>query len=155
MGRRRFTDDAVRHRIREAGLRCTAARVAVLGHLETASGPRTHAEVSEALDELGFDRATIYRNLTELTEAKLVARVELGDRVWRFEATGSGGGHHEDDHPHFVCTTCGEVSCLDDVQVAIRPKTPSGKAGRRDRQGIGSVTEILLKGHCEQCQEPR
>lgn len=148
------SDDDVRRRIRAAGLRCTAARVAVLHHLETGSGPRTHAEVSEALNGLGFDRATIYRNLTELTDAKLVARVELGDRVWRFEATG-GGRHHGQDHPHFVCTTCGEVSCLDDVQVAIRPRTPSGKPGTGERQGIGSVTEILLKGHCEQCQEPR
>jgi len=55
-------------------------------HLETALGPLTHAEVSEALHHLGFDRATIYRNLTELTEAALASRVELGDHVWRFEA---------------------------------------------------------------------
>ena len=153
MGRRtKANDEDVRRRIRGAGLRCTAARVAVLRHLETAPGPRTNAEVSESLDSLGFDRATIYRNLTELTEAKLLARVELGDRVWRFEATGSGGSHHDDDHPHLVCTTCGEVSCLDDIKVAIQPRS-AGKAGHRERQGIGSVTEILLKGHCEQCQE--
>ena len=148
-------DEAIRRRIRGVGLRCTPARTAVLRHLETAIGPRTHAEVSEALDHHGYDRATIYRNLTELTEAKLVSRVELGDHVWRFEATATGGGHHGGDHPHFLCTTCGEVSCLDDVQVAIRPKTSAGKGSRGERQGIGSVTEILLKGHCEQCQEPR
>ena len=65
MGRRtKANDEDVRRRIRGAGLRCTAARVAVLRHLETAPGPRTHAEVSESLDSLGFDRATIYRNLT-------------------------------------------------------------------------------------------
>ena len=148
-------DDDLRRRIKTAGLRCTAARVAVLRHLEAAIGPRTHAEVSEALDGLGFDRATIYRNLTELTDAKLAARVEVGDRVWRFEATASGGGHHDDEHPHFVCTTCGEVSCLDDVQVAIRPRGSRKNAGSGDRHRIGSVTEILLKGHCEQCQEPQ
>lgn len=148
-------DDDLRRRIRAAGLRCTAARVAVLSHLETAVGPRTHAEVSEALDGLGYDRATIYRNLTELTEARLASRIELGDRVWRFEATTNRGGRHDDDHPHFVCTTCGEVSCLDDVQVAIRPRSSRGKSGSGDRHRIGSVTEILLKGHCEQCQEPR
>jgi Fur family transcriptional regulator, ferric uptake regulator len=158
MGRGQPTaDDAVRDRIRGAGLRCTAARVAVLQHLETASGPLTHAEVSEALHHLGFDRATIYRNLTELTEAQLAARVELGDHVWRFEAKRAGGGHKGDDHPHFVCTTCGEVSCLDDVQVAITPRPAGGDrrstAGKKSFGGgrIGSVTEILLKGRCEQC----
>jgi Fur family ferric uptake transcriptional regulator len=153
MGREKpLQDDAVRDRIRGAGMRCTPARVAVMHHLETAPGPLTHAEVSEALHHLGFDRATIYRNLTELTEAGLASRVELGDHVWRFEAKRAGGGHKGDDHPHFVCTTCGEVSCLDDVQVAITPRPGAGKRAKREAGGrIGSVTEVLLKGRCEQC----
>ena len=153
MGRGKATqDDAVRQRIRGVGLRCTPARVAVLHHLETAPGPLTHAEVSEALHGHGFDRATIYRNLTELTEAGLASRVELGDHVWRFEAKRAGGGHKGDDHPHFVCTTCGEVSCLDDVQVAITPRAAAGKRAARASGRIGSVTEVLLKGRCEQCE---
>ena len=77
--------DAVKARIRAVGLRCTAARLTVLQHLIAAHGPQTHAEVSDALVERGFDRATIYRNLTELTQAKLLTRMELGDHVWRFE----------------------------------------------------------------------
>jgi Fur family transcriptional regulator, ferric uptake regulator len=147
------SDQAVQDRIRGAGLRCTKARAAVMHLLETAAGPLTHAEVSESLSHLGFDRATIYRNLTELTDARLVARVELGDHVWRFEAKRAGGGHKGDDHPHFVCTTCGEVSCLDDIQVAFTPRPAEGKAAARpggDR--IGTVTEILLKGRCGQCE---
>ena len=154
-------------------MRCTAARLAVLEQMLNASGPQTHADVSAALDHRGFDRATIYRNLTELTEAKLVTRVDLGDHVWRFEARrhGSGDGHgHGGDHPHFVCTSCGEVSCLDDVNVAITPRPGSKKsvgvesvnAGSRTgkkpvaaggkRQGIPSVTEVLLKGTCGNCE---
>lgn len=141
--------DAAKARLREAGLRCTAARMAVLDHLMRAAGPKTHAEVAEALADRGFDRATIYRNLTELTESKLVSRVELGDHVWRFEmkrghAAGKKAGHKDaEDHPHFLCTTCGEVSCLDDVSVAITPKKNSV---------IRSVTEVLLKGRCENCE---
>ena len=153
MGREKpLRDDAVRNRIRGAGLRCTAARVAVMRHLEMAMGPLTHAEVSDALDHLGFDRATIYRNLTELTEAGLAARVELGDHVWRFEAKRAGGGHKGDDHPHFVCTTCGEVSCLEDVKVAITPRPGAGSGNKGPGGRIGSVTEVLLKGRCGQCE---
>jgi len=161
MTRGKPADEAVRDRLRGAGLRCTSARVAVLAHLETASGPLTHAEVSEALAHLGFDRATIYRNLTELTEASLAARVELGDHVWRFEARRAGGGHKGDDHPHFVCTTCGEVSCLEDVQVAITPRPDAGRPARGGRatkgpgatgRRIAAVTEVLLKGRCGQCE---
>ena len=146
------SDDAVRARIRGAGLRCTSARVAVMQQLEAAAGPLTHAEVSEALRHLGFDRATIYRNLTELTEAALAARVELGDHVWRFEAKRAGGGHRGDDHPHFVCTSCGDVACLDDMKVAITPRSGTAKRGSRTAGRIGSVTEVLLKGRCGQCE---
>jgi len=164
--------DALKSLVRGAGLRCTAARLAVLEHLLAATGPQTHAEVSTTLDHRGFDRATIYRNLTELTEAKLVTRVDLGDHVWRFEAKrhGGGDGHgHGGDHPHFVCTSCGEVSCLDDVNVAITQRavgdTPAASAGgiaaakggkkspaAGKRQGIPAVTEVLLKGTCGNCE---
>ena len=112
-----------------------------------------------ALADRGFDRATIYRNLTELTEARLVSRVELGDHVWRFEMRRAHAGHgKKDEHPHFVCTTCGEVSCLDGVDVAITPKpgragrTGGGQAARSAAGGIGSVQEVLLKGQCTQCE---
>jgi Fur family ferric uptake transcriptional regulator len=146
----------VKARIRDAGLRCTAARLAVMEHLGTAAGPRTHAEVSEALADLGFDRATIYRNLTELTDKKLVSRVELGDHVWRFELRRAGGhGPAGEDHPHFLCTACGEISCLDDVRVAITPKPRSRATASSSRSPrpprIHSVTEVLLKGRCDSC----
>ena len=154
-------------------MRCTAARLAVLEQMLNASGPQTHADVSAALDHRGFDRATIYRNLTELTEAKLVTRVDLGDHVWRFEARrhGGGDGHgHGGNHPHFVCTSCGEVSCLDDVNVAITPRpgakrSPPAenvdagtKAGQKSSSSVGrhpaipAVTEVLLKGTCGNCE---
>ena len=135
--------ESLRGQIRGSGLRCTTARVAVLEYLVAARGPKTHAEVSDDLADRGFDRATIYRNLTELTEAGLVSRVELGDHVWRFELKrGDAKGKHGKDHPHFLCTSCGEVSCLDDVNVAISPKRSSG---------IHAVTEVLLKGQCGKC----
>jgi Fur family ferric uptake transcriptional regulator len=148
--------DAARSLLRQARLRCTPARVAVLEHIRAVGGPRTHAEVADALADRGFDRATIYRNLTELTEAKIFSRVELGDHVWRFEMRHGGVA----EHPHFLCTSCGEVSCLDDVDVAITPKPGAKPAGRsvkktdvtgNRRRGIRSVSEVLLKGTCEQC----
>jgi len=146
----RSAQAAVRDRIRAAGLRCTAARVVVLEHLIAARGPKTHAEVSEALEAAGFDRATIYRNLTELTEARLLSRVQLGDRVWRFElARPPAAGGKGAAHPHFVCTGCGEVSCLDDVQVAIKPV--AARRGKEKPRGIRSVTEVLLRGRCDHC----
>ena len=144
----------------------------MLQHLVDHHGPKTHAEVCDALADRGFDKATIYRNLTELTDAGMLARVELGDHVWRFELRRQdGAGGHEESHPHFVCISCGEVSCLDDVTVEITPKTePAGPAAadgpESDPQGVGGVpqdrkrvseiprvTEVLLKGRCGNCVE--
>ena len=147
--------ESVQARIRGAGLRCTAARLAVMQYLISATGPLTHAEVSEAVGPVkGFDRATIYRNLTELTEAGLVSRVELGDHVWRFELKRAGQAHARgEDHPHFLCTSCGEVSCLDDVNVAITPKSGRGQAapGQARQKAVRTVREVLLKGQCGKC----
>ncbi len=165
----------LRERLQAVGLRCTAARLTVLQHLVDNTGPKTHAEVSDALADKGFDRATIYRNLIELTEAGILSRVELGDHVWRFELRATdAAGRHEESHPHFVCTSCGEVSCLDDVTVAITPKkaekaaSPAGKAKkpgaksmapasvraqRKSVSEIPRVTEVLLKGRCGNCEE--
>ncbi len=109
-----------------------------------AATPQTHAEVAEALEPRGFDRATIYRNLVELTEAELVSRIELGDHVWRFELRVTAAAD-ERDHPHFVCVDCGEVACLPSVSVNIKP-APGSKQSQ-----IGKITEILLKGHCGHC----
>jgi len=148
--------EAVKAVVRAAGLRCTTARLAVLEHLVSAPGPRTHAEVVAALADRGFDRATIYRNLTELTEARLVSRMELGDHVWRFEIRRPhAAGGHPGEHPHFVCESCGEVSCLEGVEVAISPQPRAVRtAGGAPRAGgrIGSVREVLLKGQCSQCE---
>src|SRR4051812_22633654 len=77
--------DIVRKKLREAGLRSTAARLWVMQMLIDAHTPLTHAQVADALEPKGFDRATIYRNLIELSDAKIVSRIELGDHLYRFE----------------------------------------------------------------------
>ena len=106
-------DSRLRDRIRAAGMRSTVPRVAVLERLEEAGTPVSHAEIYEGLAARGFDRATVYRNLIDLTEAGLLSRTDLGDHVWRFELRSerAGRGDEPSGHPHFVCTDCGE-SCL-------------------------------------------
>ena len=136
--------EELRTRIRSTGLRSTTARIAVLQRLEESTTPLSHAELADELVPQGYDRATVYRNLMDLTEAGLVARTELGDHVWRFELR-HAGQEHAIEHPHFVCLTCGEVTCLADVSVDISP-SPGSK-----RSVIGELTEVLLKGHCGRC----
>lgn len=136
----------LRTRLRQAGLRSTSARVAVLQNLEAATSPLSHADLATALAPLGFDKATVYRNLMDLSEAGLLSRAEHGDHVWRFELRRQGE-HHDNEHPHFLCLDCGEVTCLSDVSVQITPPPGSRKST------IGELTEVLLKGHCGRCKK--
>jgi Fur family ferric uptake transcriptional regulator len=132
--------------LRSSGLRSTAPRIAVLRYLHEATGPNSHAELAEAVGNLGFDRATVYRNLMDLAEAGIVSRRDLGDHVWRFELKkGARGEAHSDEHPHFVCIDCGEVSCLPGVSFKVE-----GAGGAPRAVGRNQVA-VQLKGRCDTC----
>jgi Fur family ferric uptake transcriptional regulator len=130
--------------LKNAGLRSTAARVAVMQQLAAAHRPVTHAEVVDFLQDFGFDQSTVFRCLQELSESGLVNRLDLGDQTRRFELR-TGTGHDELEHPHFMCVDCGKVSCLEDFTFSLNPSR-----GPRRTQ-LGEITEVLLKGHCGNC----
>lgn len=136
------TVDDIKSMLRDAGLRATGARVAVLRLLLVRGGPTSHAEACIQIEDQGFDRATIYRNLMDLTDAGILRRTDLGDHTWRFElATGHDDAEH---HPHFVCNECGTVECLPDEAVSL-----SGRAGPKSVRGRN--VEIQLRGVCDDC----
>lgn len=137
--------DELRERIRASGLRVTSPRVAVLQRLLQATAPVSHGELAEALSPQ-WDRATIYRNLTDLTDAGLLRRTDVGDHVWRFELrSDEGGGHEDNKHPHFVCDECGDVQCLPEEMVELHSSRGAPKALK------GREVEIQLKGRCDRC----
>ncbi len=101
--------------------------------LEGGSAPMSHGELFELLSAQGFDRATVYRNLMDLTEAGLVTRANLGDHVWRFEPVRA----RTKDGARFVCGECRTISVMADVQISA-PRTMDACA-------------ILFKGTCARC----
>jgi len=134
--------EAIRMAIRESGLRATPARIATLKLLIKAKSPLTHADVAEKLEDFGVDKATVFRNLNDMVSVGLLRRAELGDHVWRFEVI-SGEKDHNSVHPHFICVDCGGVSCMDEVKLTA--------GSIRLSKEFGEVTEILLRGHCNNC----
>ena len=131
--------DELRTSVRGKGLRATPSRLAVLDLLRTAQVPMSHGDVADRLAGSSWDRATIYRNLTDLAEVGLVRRTDMGDHIWRFEAV---SGDHE--HPHFVCTECGNVECLPEIELTIR----RAKAPRAVKQ---RKVEVHVRGRCDSC----
>ena len=118
--------------------------MAVLNHLEQIVQPASHAEIVDALAPLGFDRATVYRGLADLVEAKLVTRTDLGDHVWRFELRRHAGT--DDVHPHFVCTRCGDIRCLPAAAVQLRA------VGDLEELSSLQGLEVHVRGVCARCQ---
>jgi Fur family ferric uptake transcriptional regulator len=140
-----LTTQEARDALKQAQLRCTASRIAVLQFVSRATTPQSHADVADALVPEGYDKSTLYRCLVEMADAKILSRLELGDHAWRFAYHG-GNDHHAEDHPHFVCVDCGKVECLPDVKVQLQSK-------KGMKSPVPQVTEVTLKGHCGACAE--
>jgi len=140
----KMTVTEARGALRSLKLRSTAARIAVLQHLANGNVPLSHAEVTAALQPIGFDPSTIFRSLAELAEVGLLHRVDLGDGSRRFEYS-APGSESEGTHPHFLCLDCGKITCLPEITFSLR-------AAKKQSIQPGQVTEVLLKGHCTACQ---
>lgn len=138
---------AQRAALHEAGLRATPARMAVLRALQQAAAPLTHSEVVARLHGGAWDPATVFRNLVTLVEAGFLRRTDVGDHVWRFELLSdeqqADAGAHE--HAHFLCTECGEVTCMPQLELAL----PRGS--RVPRSVRTREVRIQLQGRCDDC----
>lgn len=136
-------------RLKQAGLRATPARAAVLRLLLQSRSPISHAEVADRIPDATWDRATAYRNLVDLVKAGLAKRSDLGDHVWRFEALDpqqAATDHSPQTHPHFVCTTCGTVECLPEMTLPpAAVVVPRSVALHR--------VEVQVKGVCDDCSD--
>jgi Fur family ferric uptake transcriptional regulator len=138
--RKSASDDTLRDMLKEKGLRVTEQRMILLRELVRQSNPISHAELTETLAHMGLDRVTVYRNLVSMAELGLVVRTQLGDGVWRFEIP-SGKSRRHEGHPHFVCTNCGDISCLTESDVLLR-----GDVTRNE------VQDVQIRGRCRACR---
>ncbi|MFO0551351.1 MAG: transcriptional repressor [Polyangiaceae bacterium] len=158
--------ETLRALLRGAGLRATGPRIAVLRQLSIATSPISHSEVASSLSGEGLDRATVYRNLMDLTDAGLARRTDLGDHTWRFELVREQAEHTSDagdHHAHFMCNTCGDVVCLpeESVQIVVasrsvppperQPQTSTPARRSMPRAIKQRAFEVQLKGRCDRC----
>ena len=133
----------IRALLKERGLRATTQRVAVLSLLRERRAPVTHEQVMGFLGSSSFDKASIWRVLSDLAGAGIVRRMDLGDRVWRYELYDSRRTV-SDDHPHFLCESCGMVTCLPPLEV----RTADGSL---PAILAGAQFHIRVSGSCGAC----
>ncbi|MCP2342707.1 Fur family transcriptional regulator [Actinomadura rupiterrae] len=127
--------------LRGAGLRVTAARVALLETVRTGDHLGVEALASGVRDRVGhISLQAVYEALHALTAAGLVRRIEPAGSPARFE------GRVGDNHHHIVCRSCGAVA---DVDCAIGPApclTPSDDHGFTIDEA-----EVTFWGLCPDC----
>ncbi len=129
--------------LQQAGYKLTNPRLAVLAVLESGA---CHASPNEVYDlgramypELGL--STVYRTLDILTALGLVRPTYLGDAAQRFTL------HHDRQHHHLVCEDCGEITDVEEDDLA---DLTTRIAKRLGFQAHGHYLEIY--GLCRRCQ---
>ncbi|AOR30160.1 transcriptional repressor [Streptomyces fodineus] len=131
--------------LRGAGLRVTAARVALLETVRAGSHLGVEAIASGVRDRVGhISLQAVYEALHALTAAGLVRRIEPAGHPARYE------GRVGDNHHHIVCRSCGAVA---DVDCAVGD-APCLTASD-DRGFAIDEAEVVYWGMCPDCSTGR
>jgi len=129
--------------LRDAGLRVTKPRAAVIGAL--AATPHASADdVFLAIEgELpGTSRQAVYNVLGDLADNGLAQRIEPAGSPARYELR-VGDNHH-----HIVCVSCGAVADIDCAVGHAPCLTPQHTAGF-----LVHEAEVTYWGTCADCQK--
>ena len=132
------------HLLREAELRATRPRVAVL----TAVYDNPHADTDSIIGAVRAEHGevstqAVYDVLRALTAAGLVRRIEPAGSVARYESR-VGDNHH-----HLVCRSCGAIV---DVDCAVGD-APCLTASDPHGYSIDEA-EVVYWGLCPDCSDP-
>jgi Fur family transcriptional regulator, stress-responsive regulator len=131
--------------LRGAGLRVTAARVALLETVRSGDHLGIEAIAAGVRDRVGHvSLQAVYEALHALTAAGLIRRIEPAGGQPRFE------GRVGDNHHHIVCRSCGVVA---DVDCAVG-EAPCLTAS--DDRGFSiDEAEVVYWGMCPGCSTAR
>ncbi|MGL5811573.1 MAG: Fur family transcriptional regulator [Nocardioides sp.] len=129
--------------LREAGLRVTRPRLAVL----SAVGRRPHVDTDSIIEMVRADlgpvsHQAVYDVLRALTDAGLVRRIQPAGSVARYEAR-VGDNHH-----HVVCRLCGAITDVDCVVGAAPCLTAVDDHGFTIDEA-----EVVYWGWCPSCAD--
>jgi Fur family ferric uptake transcriptional regulator len=127
--------------LKQAGLRVTGSRIAILQTLLKNHGPFTAEEIHNQVTKEICDLATIYRSLASLEKVKIIRRCEFGDGSARYELCTQEKHHHH----HVICRVCKRVEVLEDCELQEIDRFAR-------KRGFKEVTHFLeFFGTCPQC----
>lgn len=126
------------------GLRRTAFRKELLEMFYNTTLSLTVEEIQKKISA-SKDKVTIYRALDSFEKNGLIHKVPDKNNLTRFALcnnTGCSSEKHVHNHAHFICDSCNETFCIEDIE------TPSVK----NAQGFKIKTaKLTLEGDCPSC----
>ncbi len=127
--------------LREAELRLTPQRFAVLEYLTRAPGHPTADQIAAEINRRfpRASRATVYNALKALRDAGLVREVATEEALTRYES-------NVEPHHHFVCRSCGKMEDVPPGAFAAPARVDIG--GGREVEKV----EVTLRGLCGACK---
>ena len=129
--------------LRKSQLSVTGGRRKILELFLQHDGALSHSDIEKKAGEK-FDRVTVYRTLQAFLEKGLIHSIPTSDNSIRYALCKDdcSAGQHRDDHVHFICNSCGNTVCLEDV-VVPGIKLPRGY--------VVQQVEMLVSGVCKSC----
>lgn len=126
-------------------LSVTGSRVRILELFLAQQGALAHGDIEKRTGEK-FDRVTVYRTLQVFLNKGIIHTIPTADNSIRYALCKDdcAGGHHHDNHVHFVCNECGNTICLDEVTIP-GVKLPLGFQPTQ--------VEMVISGVCKDCRE--
>jgi len=132
-------------RLRSAGLRVTAPRLAVLDALPVGAHRDVEEIASGARSAIGaLSTQAVYDILRAFSTAGLVRRIEPAGSPARYESR-VGDNHH-----HVVCRSCGRAEDVDCAVGAVPCLQPINSAGF-----VVDEAEVTYWGYCPACSDER
>jgi Fe2+ or Zn2+ uptake regulation protein len=126
-----------------AGLRVTGPRRRVAALIASRTGPFTAADLAAAAENRRLDvgRATIFRTLDVLLEARAIERIDLPNGSHAYLVCEAA--HHH----HLVCSRCGQTADIDDAGLRSVVREVARRTGFRVDEH-----RLELFGSCPTCQ---
>ena len=127
--------------LRDAAMRVTRPRVAVLAAVHDHPHADTHSIIARVREDLGeVSQQAVYDVLRALATAGLVRRIHPPGSVARYESR-VGDNHH-----HVVCRSCGAIADVDCAVGAAPCLTAAGHTGY-----VIDEAEVVFHGVCPAC----
>ncbi len=129
--------------LRQFKLKVTQPRLSVLSIISKKKSAISQPELEKVLGSQ-IDRVTLYRVLANFEEKGILHKIfDLhGTATYALCSTKCTEHEHHDQHVHFICSTCNNIYCLDEISL---PKLNIPKNFKLDSIAVNAV------GTCENC----